>query len=338
MQLHSVQEEINSFDPYAQARSHLHQWGSQSLAYSAIQPNLNYYEVPGNGLIPYRRVMGYTIAMGNPLCSPRDEKTLLSKFLTQHPHTLFAQVDGPTVDTLRKLNLHCTPMGMDAFINIQSFSLQGKAKRDLRHYKNRCNAAQVQVREVHDTPAERFELQQLSKRWINSKKVSTRELSFLIRPLSSTPEKDTRIFIAEQGSQTIGFVIFDPMYTQGTITGYTASILRALPQAPEGCLDTITLTAIEKFRQEGLHNLSLGVMPMHKMKEVAQKYGKGSQPLYYLCRTLYASPWQALTNLPGLSFHKSRYRPTEVPVFVATTSLIGLGSMTALTRTCGLLP
>jgi len=338
--LHTYQQfhHTSTTDTYSQIRPYLHQWGQQSLAYSAIQPSLKHFEIPNIGLISYRNSTGYTVALGNPLCSPDDRAFLLQQFIAQYPHVLFSQVDGPTVDALRSLNFYCTPMGMDAFIDIHHFTLQGKAKRDLRHYRNRCNAAEVQIREVKDTPANRFEMQQLSKCWLRSKKVPSRKLSFLIRPLSPIPEQDTRIFIAEKGSQAIGFVVFDPMYNRGSISGYTASILRALPASPEGCLDTITLNAIERFKREGLQTLSLGVMPMYKMKETAQQFGKGSSPLYHLCRALYASPWQALSNLPGLSFHKSRYRPTVKPVFVATASPIGLGSMSALTRCCGLLP
>ena len=332
-----IEYEHPKVDEYALVRSYLERWGSQSLSYSAIQQDVSYHELAGVGIIPFRRGLGYTVALGNPLCAPLDRAKLIEDFRAAYPRTVFAQVDGEAVDTLRDSGYFCTPVGMDAMIDIPSFSLAGKAKRDLRHYLNRCSASEVRIREVQDTAAKRFELHQLSQRWLRTKKISSHELSFLIRPLSRDPEQGIRIFIAQQGSQTVGFVLFDPMYNQGSITGYTASILRALPNAPEGSLDAITLHALERFKLEGRTSLSLGVMPMHKMKDVAQKQAKGAIPLYHVCRALSTSPWQPLTNMRGLSFHKSRYRPQEVPVFIATQSPIGLGSMTAVTRACGLL-
>ncbi|HIA47033.1 MAG TPA: DUF2156 domain-containing protein [Candidatus Hydrogenedentes bacterium] len=323
---------------YARLRPYLEKWGTQSLAYSCFQPDLHFFVQPKIGLLPYRTSMGTTLALGNPLCAPEHEEAFLKAFLDKHPRSLFAQVEGTTAATLRSLGLHVTPMGTDALIDIPSFTLHGKAKRDLRHYQNRSQEAQTDIQEAYDTPALRFELHQISKAWMQSKKVSTRELSFLIRPLAEHPERATRIFTASRASQTLGFVLFDPIFNQGSCTGYTASILRELPHAPEGTLDSIILHAIERFKDEGRRTLSLGVMPMYDMKNSARIHGSGARPLFHFCGALYRSPWQPICNLRGLSFHKSRYRPETPPVFIATTSPIGLLQMAALTRTCGLLP
>lgn len=323
---------------YARLRPYLEQWGTQSLAYSCFQPDLHFFVIPDLGLLPYRKSMRTTIALGNPLCAPEHEKAFLQAFLEQHPRSLFAQVDNTTPSALRTLGLHITPIGTDALIDIPAFTLDGKAKRDLRHYRNKADKARLEIREVQDTPAIRFELTQISKIWMQSQKISTRELSFLIRPLAKHPELETRIFTATRGSQTLGFVLFDPIFNHGACTGYTASILRALPNAPEGTLDTVILQAIKQFKREGRQTLSLGVMPMHNMKHTARQRGPGALPLFHLCNALYRSPWQPITNLRGLTFHKSRYRPKTPPVYIATTSPIGLLQMTALTRTCGLLP
>ena len=319
-------------------RHYLEQWGSQSLAYSIHQPDLEYFKIPDVGLWPYRKNLGVTIALGNPLCDDKDIERFAQSFLDKHPRSLFAQVDGSTASALRAMALHLTPMGADALIDIPEFSLEGRSKRDIRHYQNKTQRASISIREVEDTPALRFELRQLSTIWIQSQKISTRELSFLIRPLAPEPESGTRIFVAIRGSQMMGFVVFDPMYLHGRCTGDTASILRALPHSPEGMLDSVILHAIDQFRAEGIQTLSLGVMPMHDMAGSAKQLGRGAWPLYILCRALHASPWQPLSNLRGLSFHKSRYRPDMVPVYVATTSPIGVIPMTALTRSCGLLP
>jgi lysylphosphatidylglycerol synthetase-like protein (DUF2156 family) len=184
-------------------RPYLEKWGSQSLAYSCLQPNINYFEIHNVGMIPYRKYMGTTIALGNPLCPPQHETNLLKTFLTHHPKSIFAQTEGTTVTNLRNLKLHLTPIGMDTQINIPTFTLHGKSKRDLRHYQNKTNNATIQIQEEQDTPAKRFELHQLSKIWMKNQKISNRELTFLIRPLATQPEPHTRIFTATQGSQTL---------------------------------------------------------------------------------------------------------------------------------------
>ena len=312
-------------------------YGSQSLSYSATQPNLRYFGDPETGIIPFTKRWGVTLSLGNPLCSPEYTETLCRHFLQEHPNALFAQVEGHTAHTLKALGLYVTPAGMDCHIDLSSFNLQGKTKRDLRHYRNRASAGSVVVEEAIDTSALRESLVGISSAWIARKRVHRRELAFLVRPFHTYPERDTRLFVARIGSATAGFVIFDPMYDHGIVTGCTAVIARVLPDAPEGTLDTIVMEAATQFRAEGKSSLSLGVAPLYRMKEAAALMGKGALPLYHACRILYRMSWQPILNVRGLSFHKSRYRPQERPVYLATTSPLGIPQMIALLRTCRIL-
>ncbi|MFP6582579.1 MAG: DUF2156 domain-containing protein [Candidatus Hydrogenedentota bacterium] len=319
-------------------RAYLRAYGSHSLAYSVMQHDLSFFEVAGVGGIAYRKFMGHTLALGNPLCAENDYEDVIQAFLRDRKGVIFAQVDGAASEALRNIGVHMTPVGTDAWIDLVDFNLSGRNKRDLRHYRNRVRSAGVEIAEIRDTPAERFELAQVSNRWIKTKHVSRRELSFLVRPFNQTPEPDTRMFSATSGSRLIGFVVFDPIYRDHKCVGYTASILRAVPDASKGTLDAVLLQAMDQFREEGIEFVSLGVMPMHKLRETAQEHGKGALPLYALCRIFEKLGWSPFVNVRGLCFHKSRYQPRTTPVFVATTSPIGLLPITILTRACGLVP
>lgn len=317
---------------------YLRAYGTHSLAYSVMQDDLSFFEVAGVGGIAYREFMGHTLALGNPLCAEENYTRVIQAFLRDRKRVIFAQVDGAAAETLRELGVKVTPVGTDAWIDLAAFDLSGRNKRDLRQHRNRTRVADVQICEVQDSPAERFELAQVSRTWIKTKQVSSRELSFLVRPFSQTPEPDARIFSATSGSRLIGFVVFDPIYREHQSVGYTASILRAVPDAPKGTLDAILLQAIDQFCKEGIQFVSLGVMPMHKLQETAQAHGKGALPLYAVCRIFEKLSWSPFVNIRGLCFHKSRYQPRTTPVFVGTTSPVGLLPMTILTRACGLLP
>lgn len=318
--------------------SYLRAHGAQSISYSVMQDGLSSFELSGHGILFYTKTMGHTLVLGNPLCSEDSYDAMLGAFLHEHKRVLFAQIDGTFVDAVRRAGLCVTPVGADSWIDLDSFKLTGKSKQDLRRYQNVSRNSNLQITEVGDTEAHRFELTQISRRWIETKSVSERELSFLIRPFASEAERDIRIFTASVGSRTVGFVVFDPIYRAGIVTGYTASILREESDAPKGCLDAVILHAIEEFRNEGVESLSLGVMPMHEVGEFGRTHGKGAWPLYLVCRLAEILGWSPFVNVSGLNFHKSRYRPTTTPVFVATTSPVGLIPMTVLTRACGLLP
>lgn len=309
-------------------------YGRQSLAYSLVQPGLSYFE-RSEGVIGYRKRWGVTLALGNPLAAEDALPELVSAFCGAHVGPMmFAQVEGCAAEVLRACGFHVTPMGADNFVHVPSFSLRGRRMGDVRRYRNRAAAGGVVVTEAVDTPALRAELQAVSREWIRTKRVRTRELEFLDRPLATHAESDVRIFVAKVHGRLSGFVVFDPMYAQGRITGYTASILRRLPDVPMGTQDAIVLAALEVFQREGVEWLSLGVGPMDGMLQAAREHGHGVWPLYAVCAALYHMPWQPFVNIRSLSFHKSRYRPEQRPIFVATRGAVGIREMAALLRAC----
>lgn len=323
---------IHSPPPFL--RDLLENYGADSLSYSCLQPDLNYYGSETQGIIAFRRRLGVTVALGNPLCASRDRAGLLAEFVSRFGRVIFAQVTGETAKDLRGLHLCATPMGVECNIELQHYDLVGRTKRDLRHYRNRARASAVVVVEEADTVEVRRDFSAITKAWITRKTVHSREIEFLIRPLSHEPERGTRLFVGRVDSQIVGFVIFDPIYRAGRLIGYAATIVRAYPGVPKGTLDFITLEAMDRFLSEDLQRLSLGVSPMYKMGESAQEHGRGALPLFFLCRRLYHQRWQPIMNIRGLSFHKSRYRAHEKPIFVATTGSVGLWEMTALLRAC----
>lgn len=313
-------------------------YGSHSLAYSALQRSVRFFELPNSGGIAYRKYLGHHMVLGDPLCSESSANDLIDAFIESHERPVFAQIGRETADILAARGFQVTPLGCDTEVDVQDFSLTGHSKRDLRRARNRAERSGLSVTEARDCEALRFELKQLSNRWISTRSVKRRELSFLVRPLAFEPESGVRIFIANQGARLHGFVIFDPRYRVGCNVGYTASILRTEPDAPAGTVDFILLSAIEQLRREGVQSLSLGVMPFHNLDEAVITKDVTARPLFKLLRIIARRDCAPFLNISGLNFHKSRYCPRTEPVYLAAKSSSGLLPMTLLTRACGLLP
>jgi lysylphosphatidylglycerol synthetase-like protein (DUF2156 family) len=309
-------------------------FGSHTLTYALYQPGLTFFGDAQQGYIAFRKCIGVAVALGDPLCPPEATPDLVRAFLNTHDRVFFAQITQKSASILRHLGLRLTPLGVDTELSVPNFSLAGGQHQDLRHYRNRARHAGVRVREMVDSAPLRDLARTISKAWLATKHVSSHELEFLIRPLSPDPEPGVRIFTAIRNGRTIAYVIFDPMFRDGAPEGYVASILRSYPEVPEGTLDCVILHALETFRDEGLSRLSLGVSPLSGLDDVARVEGKGASPLFWACRTLYRQRWQPILNVRALSFHKSRYRGQEWPVFGASRSPVGLWDMVALLRAC----
>lgn len=314
----------------------LRHYGSHSLAYATLQPGMRYWGHGEWGFAAFRKYLGQHIFLGDPVCAGDTLDAMLDGLTQTFPRALYMQINRPAAEYLESRGYYITPVGVENDIDTAAFSLDGKRKADLRHYRNRARAGNVRVDEVPDTRAVRAALQPVSDAWLPLKSWLAHELEFLARPFQTTPEPGTRIFTGSIGNRVVAFVILDPIYHQGTVEGYTVSILRHIPGTPEGTVDAIVLAVIETCACEGIGRVSLGVSPFHRLKELGRAEGRGALPVYGLYRAL--TRWgNPIYHFRGLSFHKSRYRARETPVYTAVAGPIGLFSLFASARACRML-
>lgn len=311
-------------------------WGRHSLSYSALQPGMRYFGQPETGILAYKSWMGQACVLGDPLAPPEAREALIAAFLKKRRSALFMQVGRETASILAAQGQLVTPVGVEGALDTAAFSLFGARKRDLRHYRNKGRAARLLVEELPDTRETRAMLWPLSLQWLRKRSLFSRELAFLARPFTAEPEPGTRIFGARTPGGWCAFTVLDPMQDHGNVTGYCVSILRHSDDAPEGACDCINLHVVEQLRAEGIHTLSLGVSPFHRLEELAQREGRGSLPVYLIFHALHR--WgDPIYHFRGLSFHKSRYRAAETPVYTTVPRPLGVLPLFASAKVCGMI-
>ena len=322
-------------DPATRLRI-VQRFGHHSLAYSMLQPGMRYWGSPTTGLAAYRKNLGQYTFLGDPACPPESRDTFLAALLTDFPRALFMQIRENTADSLRNLGHHITPVGVENDIDTATFNLRGRRMADLRHYRNKARAGHVSVKEVPDSVALRRALRPVSDAWLPHKSWIGRELEFLARPFTADPEPGVRIFTGTIDGRLVAFVVLDPLYCDGRIIGFTVTILRHFRDIPEGTVDYIVLEAIAALATEGIPLLSLGVSPFHRLEALGARHGVGSPAIFALYQLLrrWGNP---IYHFQGLSFHKSRYRAREIPVFTASPGPFGLLPLYASARACRML-
>lgn len=311
-------------------------WGRHSLSYSVLQPRMRYFGSVETGFIAYQRWMGQACVLGDPVAPLAARAGLIAAFLKEQRSALFMQVGRETASMLAAQGQLVTPVGVEGEIDTTTFSLDGARKRDLRHYRNKGRDAELVVEELPDTRETRALLWPMSLQWLKKRSLFSRELAFLARPFVAEPEPGTRIFGARTAAGWCAFTVLDPMYDGGRVTGYCVSILRHRDGAPEGACDCINLHVVERLRREGVGILSLGVSPFHRLEELARAEGRGSLPVYLIFHALHR--WgDPIYHFRGLSFHKSRYRARETPVFTTVPRPLGVLPLFASAKVCGMI-
>ena len=309
-----------------QQREYLLEFGSQSNAYFHFLEGLQTFHLPGVGFVSYHlqpRWRGpVPMVFVKPLCANANLHRLLEAFLAgQGRAAVFLGMDEATARVLSGLGFSVNEFGVEFNVAIQEHRVQGKAMKHLRTVLHN-GAKGVEVKELHPGEVPLDELTRISDGWLRAHRVNNRELQFLTRPPRFQEEWQVRKFYCFKDGRLVGFVFFDPFFQGGRCLGYCANILRCEGGLrPPGILDFAILTAMAKFREEGLQSLALGVAPLHDL----QKY-PGDNPILRICGQQLYRFGGSLYNFRELAFHKSRYRGTMSKLYFCKR---GLGNLAA---------
>jgi pimeloyl-ACP methyl ester carboxylesterase len=328
--------------------SFLQQFGHRSLAYSSLQEGLDFYLNPEYGYIAYSNVKSgsqnpmtqTTLCLADPICAMSNKRSLLKGFLETFRDPIFLHISKYTAQILDDLGFMVNELGIETILDIQKFCLIGKKKEFLRSQFNRAQKDGLQVIELDETTVSPESLRSISDKWRKNKVVSYGELSFITRPMVYSDEFGARKFYVLKDGFVIGFVVFDPIYNGGLITGYLANILRTDYKSSYSVTDFVILEALKKFKSEGLKELSLGFSPFCDIDDSGDF--RFSKLLKQIFRYSFENA-NYIYNFKELSFHKKRYRPDmdgvrEVKVYCAAKNVFPLWRLYAILCFIGFRP
>jgi len=301
----------------------LKQFGSGSMAYSTLQPGMEYFVDDNLGYIAFSRYGKFpfrdkTFVMADPIVEKGETQRLISNFLNRFRKPLFLQSGEHTRDILRAEGFSCTQMGIETDVDAKRFDLQGEKKQILRTARNKAARDGLSTIEV-ENEKDYVGLKEVSDRWLASRSLSDREIWYFARPALMEDEPDVRKMIAlNREGRKIGFIFFDPTYSRGKVTGYCANIARFSPtEFKQGINDVILLSMLEKLKEEEPSTLHLGLSPFHALEEELGQTEKSS--VKGLFKFLYKRG-NKIYNFKNIGFHKERYCGTQKPVYFCSRS------------------
>jgi len=316
-----TRESERPLDSDTECQRLLTRYGSQSSAYFNLQSGVKRFGSGDDGFIAYYTINClagcFNFVFANPVCDPSRRRWLIKEFIRQVPgRHMFVGIDRPVADDLRHLGLKVNEFGTEFKVPVKDFSVAGKDKKQLRHASNLGKREGVVVREQSWSEVSAARVNEISLSWRSNKAVGSHELRLLTRPPVLGDEWGVRKFFAYRGDRMLGYVFFDPYYRDGKVLGYTANILRQdTDESPTGLLDYVILTAMSKFREEGVDELSLGIAPLYSIQPI-----HGDRPLLRRIAQGLFEHGNRFYAFKALSYHKSRYRGIETKWYMATDS------------------
>ena len=262
------------------------------------------------------------ITFSDPVCAPEHRASLIRAFLAEDPRAAFGVISEECAEVLRPMGFKVNCIGYEPSIPIQSYNTKGNWKElDLiKRARNEAKREGITIREEDGASLSRQqeELTRASAKWITTKRINDREIWLYARRPIFGHEEDVRKFVAyDKDGAVAGFVFYDPMYREGKVFGYSANIVRCDEQRFGRLATAVHMEAVEKFKAEGAESFNLLLAPFVKLD--TGKYNDDWGAKVFLALT--ARFGDRLYNFKGLSFHKSKYRGAERPIYYASNSV-----------------
>ncbi|MFW6449592.1 MAG: DUF2156 domain-containing protein [Nanoarchaeota archaeon] len=327
---------------------YLQRFGDFCMAYSTLQPGLNYFDVPDTGYIAYISNTNFipfandiTIAFFDPVSEKGEaKKELLENFIQTFKNPLFVQVHEETAEMLHDIGYNVNHFGIETDVSVQDFKVKGDkmraVKKGIKTGQKKGMYICELTTEMNDEERKRLfsQMKEISENWMSTKNVDDKEVRYIIRPAVYDDERFVRKFFVKNSEDLVeGFSFYDPIFSKGEIIGYTPSVARFAPVSFKGINYFTNVEVMNKFKEEGIQHLNLGLSPFYKVPE---EETRGSGFLNFVFSNLFKYG-EKIYNAKGLAEHKRQYRSKELPVYLASKRKVPLVQVGSGFRYCNVI-
>ena len=299
-----------------------HQYGDFSAAWlSTVQPGLRYFGGP-DGYIAYATKMGEVVALGDPVTAQGIKAKLIKDFIAVAPRAMFVEISIEAANILHDLGRQIALFGFDTALTLTSDMFAGGKMKSIRYCETWNRSQGFSVAEVAD-PNEALALaNQFNDAWRKTRVVGRREMGFINRQLDFGQADDPvrRFFLFDKNGAPEAFIVFEPMFNDGKVSGYITALKRRTPNASAYAEIGLTKTCADIFQAENLSNLSLGLSPLAGWDKHEASIRFDQNTLFRRCLQTIGTKDianQKLFNFKSQSAFKRRFRGSEHPRFIA---------------------
>lgn len=236
--------------------------GRNHISHLAVHGASSYHWVGPDSCVAYTLRGRTALALGDPIAPPEAMERALAGFVAycdrQDWIPAFYQINEPK--PYRQLGLALVPVGAEALLRPQEFTLGGRRRADLRYALHRCEkeglhfsfATGPQVLEELGP-----QLHEVSGSWLHSHR--SPELGYSLGTLATLSDPDIVVGVATTREGRLeAFVSWLPVPAR---QGWTLDLMRRRPDSAYGVIQTLIVKSIEEAARRGIAEVSLGMTP-----------------------------------------------------------------------------
>ena len=315
-----------------QARAIIQQQGRSSLAHFCLLPDKSYYFSPsGKTVIAYVPKGRGAIALGDPIGAPEDLKDAIiayQEFCARNDwYPAFYQTLPDHLDLYKSLGFKAVKIGEEGIVDLQTFTTQGKAGRNLRNSLNRFTKLGYQIKFYQPPIADELldRLKIISDQWL--KQMHGSEKQFSLGWFDYDYLRNCEMATVENESEIVAFANIIPEYQLNEIT---LDLMRKLNDAEHGVMEFLFVCLFQHYQKLNYDSFNLGLSALSGLKAdyVTPSQSDRQSPrleggLDYLYEHL-----NRFYNFQGLHSFKDKFNPSWSSRYLIYPSLAALPDVT----------
>ena len=267
----------------------------------------------GRSLLAYRVRGRRWIAMGEPVGLTEERQELLWAFAGMADSyggaAVFYSVGEGLLADLATMGLAVRKVGETAVVDVAAFSLEGKAKQNLRTAINRVEreGGSFAVLPPGSATAIIDELRAVSDAWLAMH--NGEEKAFSLGRFDPVYLDLTPLVVVREGGRVVAFANLLPGV--GARRDVAIDLMRHSPDASPGAMDYLFIRAIQWAAAEGYAGFDLGMAPLSGLEN------RRLAPVFARVGALVFEEGGALYGFQGLRAYKAKFAPDWRPRFIA---------------------
>ena len=266
------------------------------------------------------------VAMGDPIGAEEDWKPLAWKFREMADrdgaNAAFYEVQTETLPLYLDMGLSVLKFGEEARVPLESFTLEGPARRGLRYTVNKLTREGCEFAVVSGDAltAHLPELRRVSEDWLANK--HAREKAFSLGSFSETYLSHFPVGLVRRDGRIVAFA---NLWRSDQTHEVSIDLMRHVDDAPQGVMDYLFVQLFLWAQERGIAWFNLGMAPLAGLDEhpMAPMWNRAGAFLFRHGEHFY--------NFQGLRTYKQKFDPVWRPKYIATPGGLAVASvLTAL--------
>jgi phosphatidylglycerol lysyltransferase len=273
----------------------------------------------GDAFVMYQIAGHSWIALGDPVGAQTGAEELvwrLREISDRHGgQTVFYQVCAERLALYVDLGLAALKIGEEARVPLESFSLEGAARADLRqsHRRAQRDGASFEVLAPEAVDALMPALQGISDAWLTSK--STGEKRFSMGAFTPAYLRQFPVAVVRSQGEPAAFA---NLWTTGTRAELSVDLMRFDPDAPRSAMDYLFIELMLWGRAQGYRWFNLGMAPLSGLE------AHPLAPAWHRVGNFVFRHGEHFYNFEGLRRYKAKFDPQWEPRYLVARGGIAL--------------